>query len=174
MRFGLLYAYREMNQFDNYFIEMEKGLKYLRDKRPKKIYWNNNEVMKNPADFLVEMSQGSFAELTADEKYQFAAKLAHHYCDLLIKYFPDHKYGYSDNGVIYYQNKDFEHALEYFLKAYNLDPKDELITFNLGFLYKEMNDKKNARTYFKRVLEISKDEFYTDGAKEQLKILDKK
>lgn len=174
MRFGLMYAYREMNEFDKYFTEMETGLRYLRDKRPKKIYWNNNEVIKNPTDFLVEMSQGSFTELTGDEKYRFDAKRAHRYCDLLIKYFPGHKYGYSDKGVIYYQNKDFKHALEYFLKAYNLDPKDELIAFNLGFLYKEMNDKNNARTYFKRVLEISKDEFYTEGAKKQLKQLDKK
>lgn len=174
MRFGLLYAYREMNQFDDYFTEMERGLKYLRDKRPKRIYWNNNKIVKNPADFIVEMSQGSFSELTEDEKYQFDAKLAHRYCDLLIKYFPNHKYGYSDKGVVYYQNKDFKHAREYFLKAYNLDQKDELIAFNLGFLYKEMKDKDNARTYFKRVLQISKDDDYISGAKEQIELLDKK
>ncbi len=174
MRFGLMYAYREMNQFDKYFIEMERGLKYLRDKRPKKIYWNNNKVIENPADFLVEMSQGSFTELTGDEKYQFDTKRANRYCDLMIQYFPKHKYGYSDKGVTSYQNKDFKHALDYFLKAYNLDPKDELIAFNLGFLYKELKDKNNARTYFKRVLQISKDDYYISGAKEQLKLLDKK
>jgi len=172
MRFGLMHIYRETNQYDNYFIEMERGLKYLKDKHPKKIYWNNNQIITKPADFLIEMSQGSFAELTGDEKYQFDAKLAHHYCDLLIKYFPDHKYGYADKGLIYAQSKDFKQALKYLLKAYHLDPKDELITSNLGFLYKEMDNKKNAKVYFKRVLQISKNEFYTEGAKKQLKLLD--
>jgi tetratricopeptide (TPR) repeat protein len=174
MRFGLMYAYRELNQFDKYFTEMEKGLRYLQDKRPKKIYWNNNEIIKKPSKFVVEMTQRSFSELTGEEKYQFDAKRAHRYCDLMIQYFPNHKYGYSNKGVVYYQNKDFKHALDYFLKAYSLDPKDDLIAFNLGYLYKDMKDKNNARVYFKRVLEISKDESFTEGAKEQLKLLEKK
>ena len=174
MRFGLLYAYRETNQFDNYFTEMERGLKYLREKRPKKIYWNNNEVIKDPEDFTVELLQRGFSELSQDEKYQFDAKRANRFSDLMIRYFPKHKYGYSNKGVIYYQQGDFKHALDHFLKAYSLDTRDELVAFNLGTLYKEMKDRKNARIYFKRVLEISKDDFYIDGAKEQLKQLDKK
>ncbi len=171
MRFGLLYALKELNQYENYLSELENALNYFHDKRLKKIYWNNNEVISDPATFMIERAQGNFHELTEDEGILKNAAFTHKYCDLLIKYFPKHKYGYSNKGVVYYQNKDFKHALEYFLKAYGIDPRDELIAFNMGFLYKEMNDKKNARKYFKKVIEIGKEEYTVEGAKKQLELL---
>ncbi len=171
MRFGLLYALKELNQLEGYLSELENALKYFHDTRLKKIYWNNNKVISDPADFIIETVQGNFHELTENEDILKNAAFTHKYCDLLIKYFPEHKYGYSNKGVVYYQNKDFKHALEYFLKAYSIDPRDELIAFNLGFLYKEMDDKKNARKYFKKVIEVGKDEYSVEGAKKQLELL---
>ena len=171
MRFGLLYALKEMNQYENYLSELEKALSYFHDKRLKKIYWNNNEVISDSAVFMVERVQGNFHELMENEDILKNAAFTHKYSDLLIKYFPKHKYGHSDKGVIYYQNKDFKHALEYFLKAFSLDPRDELIAFNLGFLYKEMKDKKNARKYFKKVIAVGKEEYTVGGAKKQLELL---
>ncbi len=174
MRFGLLYAYKELKQFENYLLELENGLSFLRKNNLKKIYWNNNEIISNPADFIIETVQGNFHDLITSENIREDLNFAYKYCDLLIKYFPKHKYGYSNKGIIYYQNKDFKHALEYFLKAYSIDPKDELIVSNIGFLYKEMNDKNNAKKYFKKVIEIGKDDFYVGGAKQQLNLLEKK
>jgi len=96
------------------------------------------------------------------------------YCDHMIKYFPRHKYGYSNKGIIYYVSNDLKNALDYFLKAFSLDNQDELIAFNLGFTYKQMGDKVNAIKYFNKVLEISKDEYYVEGAKRQLEELNAK
>lgn len=172
MRFGLLYAYKELNQFKEYLTELENGLSYFKKNNLKKIYWNNNEIISNPADFIIETVQGNFSALVENRKME-DKNFMFKYCDLLIKYFPKHKYGYSNKGVVYYRNNNFKQALEYFLKAYSLDPKDELVAFNIGFLYKEMNDKNNARKYFKKVVEIGKDNFYIEGAKEQLKLLEK-
>jgi tetratricopeptide (TPR) repeat protein len=174
MRFGLLYIYKELQQFKNYLAELDSGLRYYKKNNPKKIYWNNNKIIDDPAEFIIETAQGNLSGFMEDEDSGENKDFEHKYCDLLIKYFPEHKYGYSDKGVIYYQHKDFNHALEYFLKAYKLDPEDELIAFNLGFLYKEMNDRENAKKYFKRALEIGKDESIVLGAKEQLKLLGSK
>ena len=171
MRFGLLYIYKELYRLENYLTALESGLSYYKKNNLKKIYWNNNEIKSNPAEFIIETVQGNFSSLADDEHFQENENFEHKYCDLLIRYFPKHKYGYSDKGVVYYKYKDYKHALEYFLKAYKLDPKDDLIAFNMGFLYKEMNDKENARKYFKRVIELGMDESSVLGAKEQLKLL---
>ncbi len=174
MRFGLLYIYKELYQLENYLAELENSLSYYRKNNLKKVYWNKNEIIRNPAEFIIETVQGNLNGFIEDENYEQNSKFEHAYCDLLIKYFPAHKYGYSDKGVVYYKHKDFKHALEYFRKAYNLDTRDELIAFNIGFLYKDMNDKENARKFFKRVLEVGKDESLVKGAKEQLKLLGSK
>ncbi len=167
MRFGLLYAYKELSRFDDYLAELESGLRYYRNHHPKKVYWNNNEVIGNPAEFIIETAQGNLSALMEDEGFR-NERFEHRYCDLLIRYFPSHKYGYSDKGVVYYRHGDFKHALQYFQQAYKLDPEDELVAFNLGVLYKEMHDGKKARTYFQRVIELGKDEGAVQGAREQL------
>jgi tetratricopeptide (TPR) repeat protein len=173
MRFGLLYMYKEVYQLDNYLEELKNALSYLTKVKPSKIYWNNNESITNPNNFVLETVQGNFFDIMNDKNISANTNFMHTYCDHMIKYFPQHKYGYSDKGIIYYVSNDLKNALDYFLKAFSLDKQDELIAFNLGFTYKKMGDKVNAIKYFKKVLELSNDEYYVEGAKQQLEELRK-
>ena len=173
MRFGLLWIYKELYQLDNYLEELENALTYLTEVKPSKIYWNNNESITNPNNFVLETVQGNFFDIMDDENISANINFIHTYCDHMIKYFPQHKYGYSDKGGIYYSVKDFKNALVYFLKAFSRDKQDALIAGNIGFTYKAMGDKINAIKYFNEVLEITNDEYYVEGAKRQLEELRK-
>ncbi len=175
MRFGLIWMYKELYQLDNYLQELEDALLYLTKVNPPKIYWNNNESITEPKNFVLETAQGNFFKImNEDKRIANNTNFAHKHCDLMIKYFPRHKYGYSDKATVYNMSNDLKNALTYHLKAFSLDSRDELIAFNIGFTYKQMGDKTNAIKYFKKVQEISKDPYYVEGAKKQLEELRKK
>jgi tetratricopeptide (TPR) repeat protein len=175
MRFGLLWTYKELHQTDNYLLELENAFIYLTKVNPAKIFWNNNESITNPRHFVVEKTQQCFHDIEIDDEELFDNNgFMHKYCDLMIKYFPRHKYGYSDKGIIYCKSNDLKNGLAYHFKAFSLDNQDALIAANIGFTYKLMGDKVNAIKYFNKVLEISKEEYYVEGAKRQLEELRKK
>lgn len=174
MRFGLMWMYKELHQLDNYLQELENALLFVTEVNPPKIFWNNNESITEPKNFVLETVQSNFFKImNEDERIANNTNFTHKYCDLMIQYFPGHKYGYSDKGVLYNMSNDLKNALAYHLKAFSLDSRDELIAFNIGFTYKQMGDKSNAIKYFKKVLEISKDSYYLEGAKKQLEELKK-
>jgi tetratricopeptide (TPR) repeat protein len=175
MRFGLIWMYKELYQLDNYLLELESALYYLTSTKPSKIFWNNNESITAPNDFVLDTVQGNFSDIWKDEPSIFDnTNFMHKYCDLLMKYFPSHKYGYSDKAWIYYSAKDLQKAISYHLKAFSLDNQDELIAVNIAFTYRQMGDRENAIKYFNKVLEIGKDPGRLEYAKQQLEELRKK
>ncbi|MDH4263780.1 MAG: tetratricopeptide repeat protein [Spirochaetia bacterium] len=171
MRFGLLWIYQELFQFDSYITEFEDAFRFLKQQHLEKFYWNDNVLISNPSDFLIERVQQNLNYFMKTKEFYENPVFLNQYVDLMIKYYPDHKYGYSNKGVLFYIKKDYQNALKYYLTAYNLDKSDLLVITNIGFTYKMLNDIPNAKEYFTKVLNIGTDKYFTGIASKQLKLL---
>jgi tetratricopeptide (TPR) repeat protein len=72
---------------------------------------------------------------------------------------------YNSLGVLSRKRGDFEKALKHYNQALKVHPKEPYIYYNIGRLYVEMKDIKNAKAYFKKALE------YDQGFQEARDIL---
>ncbi|CAD8164774.1 unnamed protein product [Paramecium octaurelia] len=61
---------------------------------------------------------------------------------------------YYQKGVIYFQNDDYQQAIEYFRKALDCDAKNNTIIQNLGISYKAVGNFQAALEWFNKSLEI--------------------
>jgi tetratricopeptide (TPR) repeat protein len=174
MRFGLLWLYKDMENFNEYLPVLEESLKWVTQNKPEFIFWNNNEKKTDVNKFLLENVQGNFFDIMNSEKGSMPGDFTSRYSDLMIQYFPDHKFGYTNKGVSYVEKGDLSKANEYFLKALKIDSNDALIAFNIGYCYKDQKDFANAKIYFSKVMQISKDKQFTDMAKKEIEELEKK
>jgi tetratricopeptide (TPR) repeat protein len=169
MRFGLLYADLLGSRLDDYLNDFDKILSYFSKADKSNIYWFYEQKLENPEEYLIEHIQENFYYITGDQELLKNTEFLNRYCDLVIQYFPEHKYGYSNKGVIASMNGDNNKAIESFLTAYSKDENDILIAFNIGFVYKQTRKLDEAKKYFNRVIEIGNDEYYVEGAKQLLK-----
>ncbi len=171
MRIGLLWGYKELFQLNDYLYELEDALKFLKISKPKMIYWNNNEIINDPNQFTIETIQGNLNELFQNKNYLKMNEFLLSYCDIMIKYLPNHKYGYSNKGVIYYYLNNNEKALESFLKANKKEKKDERITLNIGLLYFDIGEQEKAKIYFNELIKNGTNQHFRKEAKEKLAII---
>lgn len=74
-----------------------------------------------------------------------------------IETHPDDAEAYSQMGTIKKNKGDFDLAKSYYIKARNLDPKFFYNYYNLGLLYKDLNETEKARENFSKCLEINPD-----------------
>ena len=99
-------------------------------------------------------------------KYKFDFALKYHrennfklaekfYKDILVSS-PNHLGTIFHLGTLYAQIKKFSLAKEFLIKADKLKPRDPNITINLGNLYFESGDLKNALKYFENITENNK------------------
>lgn len=165
MRFGLLYADLLANKWESYIIDFENTLMYFSTADKNEIYWFYEQKLENPEEYLIEHIQVNFYDITHDETIPRNDTFLNEFCDLLVKYFPNHKYGYTNKGVIANHNGDNEKAIEHLLKAHSKDENDILIAFNIGFIYKQMSKFDEAKKFFNKVIEIGNDAYYVEGAK---------
>jgi Flp pilus assembly protein TadD/CheY-like chemotaxis protein len=64
---------------------------------------------------------------------------------------------YNSLGVLSRKRGDFEKALKHYNQALKVHPKEPYIYYNIGRLYMEMKDTKNAKAYFIKALEHDQD-----------------
>lgn len=171
MRFGLMHYYRLTSKWDAYLTALKAMFEFLELKKPKQIFWNNNETQTNPKEFTIEIVQSAFSEIMHEHGFVKLKKFFHKLADVQIKYYPNNKYGYSNKGALYYNSKEDKESLKYFKKAAKIDPKDFLIQFNIALVYKELGKVKKAKEQFEKILNSNSD--FKEYAKHQLNILNK-
>ena len=62
-------------------------------------------------------------------------------------------------GVDAAQSKDFDNAILYFQKAFELNPKSSEICYNLGLAYLDNGNMDKAIQIFERAIEINPENF---------------
>ena len=68
---------------------------------------------------------------------------------------------YFNLGLIYFKQKDYLNAIEYFQKTIDINDEDIYAHFYIGNIYKELGDKDSAKDQFEKgVYLLRKLEFY--------------
>ena len=73
---------------------------------------------------------------------------AHNMFEKLIKMFPDDSDNYYNLGVVYFQKKEFDEALDYFLNAIEIDENLDSYLYT-AVIYRELGEKEKALQYFR-------------------------
>ena len=138
--------------WDDYTKEIIKAVDYSYIADNKWIYPNekaDKEFFLN----LVQQYQADLLDETDAELFSYEDSLQviriRKISEAVLKYYPDNTEALNNLGVSYYLCLDYPKALEIFLKAEKLNPKDAVIKFNIANLYAKTGDKPRAKQYYK-------------------------
>jgi len=168
MRFSLLWIYRELKNYTEYMGVLQASLDYFASRSPKRLFWSKNEVIEDPYKFLTETLQRNFYDLIKNGKGIRDRQFFYRYSDLMIKYFPTHKYGYSNKGLLYYDDNNPEEGIKFLLSALEKDPLDELVLYNVGYYYQVNGDKEKATHYYNVIIDEGQDEEFINLAQDAI------
>ncbi len=66
---------------------------------------------------------------------------------------------YKEYAVLKFEKKEYDEAIKYFQKAYEIKKDDYEVLANLGNVYAAKKDYDNAVTYLKKAYEVKKDDY---------------
>lgn len=89
--------------------------------------------------------------------------------NLSAENYPKHTYAFNDIAAYYSGHSDFKTARVYFEKALKADPTDTLVLLNLGDVCLRLNDSKQGRDYYNRVIQLNSKSDDAAAAREALK-----
>ncbi len=130
--------------------------------------WTGDESPANDGEgqlFLRSCMQDYFTQLYNRQ----LDSLAMVFVDDVLQHYPKSVYFLNNKAAIYAQNGKTKEALDMFLKIHALDPSDDLVTLNIGLLYRAI-DKKKAKSYLSKVAK-SQDDRAREAAKRALEEL---
>jgi O-antigen ligase len=111
-------------------------------------YFSHREEIENQ-----EIKFITILGLAQEQKNNFAFALD--YYDKIISINPNYAPVYKNIADVYYQQKNFDKAIFYNKKGFQLSPKDSTWPFSLGLLYKEKGDASSSIDYFNQVLQLN-------------------
>ena len=168
--FWLAHLYQDMDNFEDQYQLLAESLQYA-DKHRKKLRWENNTDLPEKASKLIPESLQSFEnhyfgqqKIESDEKAFRLAKL-------IITFFPNHPAAYNSMAAYYWYKNDWEHALKYLIIANRKDPQDSLVLNNIGNIMVKLNQRKEAKVYYRKVVKLNQDEEFVANAKKRLEEL---
>lgn len=62
--------------------------------------------------------------------------------------------GYNKIGIVYYRQKEFEEAIEYFSKATQLNPAAQVYLNNIADAYNELGNFEEAKKFYDQALQV--------------------
>lgn len=98
-------------------------------------------------------------EYLADTYLELGSDSSTYYYDLMIELDPKYFYGYAVNGMIAYDEKEYERALKYLDQALKLNKKDEFIYYYRSLTKEELHDLEGALQDIKESIKLNPDDF---------------
>jgi tetratricopeptide (TPR) repeat protein len=171
MRFGEVYMYGVLKDWEKFTTEIIKTIDYSATIKNKWL-WTNNKPVENPKVFMlsaVQTYQLQLYETMEDALVENMKRIAL----TVLKYYPDHVESLSNLAIVYMVHEDYDNALEALLKAEKTAPKDDIVLANIAHCYKMKGDTQNAIKYYKLMLQYG-DEAAKEFAQGELDILQTK
>lgn len=150
IRFGKVFVYSKMKDWNNYAQEIIKAVTYGATIENKWL-WNENKPLDDPKEFLlsnIQTYQTQLYDTNDDNLLIYMRQIA----QAVLKYYPDNVENLSNLSITYMLNKEYDKALEPLLTAAKIAPTDYIVLSNIAYAYKMKGDKKNAIEYYKLVL----------------------
>jgi tetratricopeptide (TPR) repeat protein len=170
---GLSWMYQESGDFDDEFATLKKMVAYVRE-HPNDLKWLKGEKLPSPADQFVPDKLHSYGIYYEKKENSEDDKRFLQIATFSAEQFPNHPYAFNDVAVYYSINKDFAKTREWLEKAHQVDPKDELVLYNLGYVSEELGDKKAAQKWYEECLKSEPDGEHAQKVKQALAKLKKK
>lgn len=168
MRFGKVYMYGKVEDYEDFTTELVKAIDYSAVIK-NKWSWSNGKPLNDPEKFLLGNVQTYVLQLYNTGNDSLLGNMKQ-ISEAVLKQYPDHVESLSDLAIVYMLREQYDEALTALLKAEKLAPKDAIVLNNIAQAYKRKGDKKNAVTYYKKVEKYGNDE-EKEFAKKQLEEL---
>lgn len=170
MRFGKIYAFGQIEDWNNFTNEIILSVQYSMTNN-NEWTWTNNETRNDGKEFFLSSLQDYQVQLynTGDDNLLIdIRKIANE----VLKYYPNHIESLSNLSITYLLTGEYDKGIDPLLKAEKLDPKDYIVLSNIAKGYNLKGDKKKAIEYYKKVIEYGNEDTKAE-AKDQIKELKK-
>lgn len=171
MRFGRIYMFGEIEDYENFTKEIIKTIDYSAINK-NKWTWSDSKPLDDPKIFMLNSIQDYQIQLYETENDSLLDNMKR-IAETVLKYYPDHIESLSNLSIVYMLQEKYDEALESLLKAEKLNPKDYIVLSNIAHAYKLKGDTKNAIKYYELTIKHG-DKQIKQYAKEQIKELEKK
>ena len=170
MRFGKIYIYGQVEDYENYTKEIIRTIDYSALNK-NQWTWTDSEPLEDALEFMLGSIQDYQVQLyntENDSLLDHMKKIA----GSVLQYYPDHIPSLSNLSIVYMIQKEYGKALEPLLKAEKINPRDFVVLSNIAQAYKLQGDKKNAMKYYALTIKYG-DEQSREFARGQMEDLKK-
>jgi tetratricopeptide (TPR) repeat protein len=171
MRYGKIYMFGQLEDYEKFTTEIIKTIDYSNENK-NKWTWADSKPLDDPKEFMLSSIQNYQNQLYNTENDNLLVNMKR-IAETVLKYYPDHVESLSNISIVFMLQKQYDKALQPLLKAEKINPKDYIVLSNIAQAYKLKGDNKNAIKYYELTLKHS-DEQAKKYAQEQIDILKKK
>jgi tetratricopeptide (TPR) repeat protein len=169
MKFGKIYMFGQIEDYENFTKEIIKTIDYSAINK-NKWTWADSKPLDDPKEFMLSSIQNYQIQLyntENDDLLDYMKRIA----ETVLKYYPDHIESLSNLSIVFMLQKQYDKALEPLLKAEKLNPKDYIVLSNIAQAYKLKGDTKNAIKYYELTIKHGDEQAkkYAQGQIDELK-----
>jgi tetratricopeptide (TPR) repeat protein len=150
MRFGKIYAYGQIKDWQKFTNEIIKSVKHSNE-NDNQWTWTLNEKKENGKDFFLSAIQDYQLNLynTGNDDL---LKNMRNIAEEILKYYPQHVESLSNLSITYLLTGEYNKGIEPLLKAEKINPEDVIVLSNIAHGYKLKGDFKTAIKYYEKVI----------------------
>jgi tetratricopeptide (TPR) repeat protein len=169
MRFGKIYMFGELEDYEKFTTEIIKVIDYSSVNK-NKWTWADSKPLEYPTKFMLGTIQSYQLQLYSTENDDLLDNMKR-IAETVLNYYPDHIESLSNLSIVHMLKKEYDNALEHLLKAEKLNSKDYIVLSNIAHAYKLKGDNQNAIKYYELTLKYGDDQVkkYAQGQIEELK-----
>jgi tetratricopeptide (TPR) repeat protein len=170
IRFGLVYVYGLIGDYDSYTKEIIRTIDYSSQNNNKWL-WTDDKQPDDGKKVMLDGLQGYILQLYETGDNRLLNNMMQ-IAETTLKYYPDNVESLSNLSIVYLLWKEYDKALESLHAAEKLAPFDFVVLGNIAQAYKLKRDKKRAIEYYESIVEHG-DSKAKKYAQSQIEILKK-
>lgn len=151
LRFGLAHILQSAGEADQQIAVLEATANYAAA-HAAQLHWVNGTEVPSPAEQFIPETLQEYAKFYFDQESPTASQFGLAIAQISIRYYPRHPYAYNSLAGYWYTKNDLTQAASFLHQAYDLDPSDSLVIFNLANISAEQGNATEARRYFDLVI----------------------
>lgn len=156
MRFGKIYIYSQIEDYEKFTADIIKTIDYSNENKNKWI-WSDSQPLDDPKEFMLSTIQ-NYQLLIYNTENDILLNNMKRIAETVLKYYPDHVESLSNISIVFMIQKQYDKALEPLLKAEKINPKDYIVLNNIAQTYKLKGDNKNAIKYYELTIKHGNEE----------------
>lgn len=170
MRFGKIYVFGQIENWEKFTDEIIKTIEYSVTNQ-NNWTWTNNKRREGGEEFFLSSIQDYQVQLYDTGKDSLLLNMRK-IAKTVLENYPNDIKSLSNLSITYLLLGEFDKGVEPLLKAEKLNPEDFIILANIAHAYKLKGDKKKAIEYYEKTIKYG-DENTKQFAKAQIEKLKK-